>query len=99
MMICSPGQTSSAFPPVIAFPTTAISIIAFQIGEFYLATAQSLTFVRQEEDDDLLTRTNLIGVSACDRISNDGYFHNCVSDRRVLPCDRTIVDIRSTGRR
>jgi hypothetical protein len=46
-------------------------------GEFYLAQADSLKFVRQQEDDDLSAQlANLIEPSAGERISNDGYYHN-----------------------
>ena len=46
-------------------------------GEFYLAQAGSLKFVRQQEDDDLSAqRPNLVEPLAGERISNDGYYHN-----------------------
>jgi hypothetical protein len=46
-------------------------------GEFYLAQADSLKFVRQEEDDDLAAqKPNLVEPLAAERISNDGYYHN-----------------------
>ena len=46
-------------------------------GEFYLAQADSLKFVRQQEDDDLFAQqANLVVPLAAERISNDGYYHN-----------------------
>src|SRR5262249_14142218 len=46
-------------------------------GEFYIAGAQSLQFVRQQEDDDLASyRTNLVDPSVADRISNDEFYRN-----------------------
>ncbi len=46
-------------------------------GEFYIAQADSLKFVRQQEDDDLAAeQTNLVVTLAGDRISNDGYYRN-----------------------
>ncbi len=46
-------------------------------GEFYLAQADTLRFVRQQEDDDLTAQqASLIVPLAAERISNDGYYHN-----------------------
>ena len=46
-------------------------------GEFYLAQADSLQFVRQQEDDDLAAQqANLVVPLAADRVSNDGYYRN-----------------------
>ena len=46
-------------------------------GEFYLAQADSLKFVRQQEDDDLSAQqANLVVPLAAERVSNDGYYHN-----------------------
>jgi hypothetical protein len=48
-----------------------------QQGEFYLAQADSLKFVRQQEDDDLTaTQASLVVPLAAERISNDEYYHN-----------------------
>ena len=52
-------------------------------GEFYLAQADSLKFVRQQEDDDLAAQqANLVVPLAAERISNDGYYHNVTAVRR-----------------
>ena len=46
-------------------------------GEFFISSAQALTFVRQQEDEDLYTeRANLVDQLAAYRISNDGYYRN-----------------------
>ncbi len=46
-------------------------------GEFYLAQADALQFVRQQEDDELAAqRPNLVVPLAADRISNDEYYHD-----------------------
>ena len=46
-------------------------------GEFYLSQAESLKFVRQQEDDDLFAQqANLVVPLAAERVSNDGYYHN-----------------------
>lgn len=53
-------------------------------GEFYLAQADTLKFVRQQEDDDLSAqRPNLVEPLAGERISNDGYYHNVTSSAGV----------------
>ena len=53
-------------------------------GEFYLAQADSLKFVRQQEDDDLAAqKPNLVEPLAAERISNDGYYHNVTTTAGV----------------
>ena len=51
-----------------------------QQGEFYIAQADALKFVRQEEDDDLTAQqATLVVPLAADRISNDGYYRNAAA--------------------
>ena len=59
-------------------------------GEFFISEAQSLLFVREQDDRDLLNQTpNLVDPLAADRISNDTYY------RHVAAVPGTPIYIRS----
>lgn len=46
-------------------------------GEFYISQADSITFVREQEDNDLAAiRLSLVNPLAGDRVSNDGYYRH-----------------------
>ncbi|MEP6663109.1 MAG: LamG domain-containing protein, partial [Verrucomicrobiota bacterium] len=46
-------------------------------GEFYISQADSVTFVREQEDNDLANvRLSLVEPLAGDRVSNDGYYRH-----------------------
>lgn len=46
-------------------------------GEFYLSQADSVEFVREQEDADLFAQSaNLVDPLAADRVSNDGYYRH-----------------------
>ncbi len=50
-------------------------------GEFYIAQAQAIHFVREVEDKELADqRLNLVDQTAGDRISNDGYYRHAIAE-------------------
>lgn len=49
-------------------------------GEFYISQADSVTFVREQEDADLFSQApNLVNPLAADRVSNDSYYRHVIA--------------------